>query len=351
MNKKTIFFVAGGTLGSVRPLLALKPIIEKELGLIETIWIGTKHGPEKELVTAPEYIYKTLPITKWRRYFSLANIIDVFKFIYSVKLSFWRLLKYRPSLVVASGSFLQVPIIWWKKVFGFKVIIYQLDSKPLLANRLVLGLADLVLTTIPSADPKRVMVGSMVADQFFKAKQKIKADLRQEFGLISDKPLLVVTGGGTGSVALNNWVEQNFGQLMEKFEVIHLTGRGKNIQKQYPWYHQFELLTGKMADCLAAADLVITRAGWQTLAELAFLEKTIIIVPLPNSPQLANANYITQHEGALVLDQSQLASLLTQTISLINDLGRGKQLAGNLYQSLPSFQADKFLTEFRKIIK
>ena len=351
MNKKTVFFVAGGTLGSVRQLLVLKPLLEKTLGSFEAVWIGTKNGPERQLVSEAEYIYKTLPITKWRRYFSLSNFLDVFKFIHSIKLSFWRLVKYRPSLVVASGSFLQVPVIWWKWLFKFKVIVYQLDSKPLLANKLVLGLADLVLTTIDSADPKRLMVGSVMAEQFFKAKQKSKADLRQEFGLISDKPLLVVTGGGTGSVALNNWVEQNFVQLMESFEVIHLCGRGKSIAKQYPWYHQFELLTDKMADGLAAADIVITRAGWQTLAELAYLSKPVIAVPIPNSSQIDNANYLSRRGGAIVVEQSNLHKLLSVVDDLIDNRAEAEQMGKILSGLLPEFQEEKFLTELRKIIK
>jgi UDP-N-acetylglucosamine--N-acetylmuramyl-(pentapeptide) pyrophosphoryl-undecaprenol N-acetylglucosamine transferase len=350
MAKKNIFFVAGGTLGSVRPLLALKPIIEKVLGSFEAVWIGTKNGPEKELVPANEYIYKTLPITKWRRYFSIFNFIDIFKFIYSFKLSFWRLLKYRPSLVIASGSFLQVPIIWWKKFFGFKVIIYQLDSKPLLANRLVMGLADLIFTTIPYNNPKFITVGSVIPEQTHEASKKSKIDLRREFNLLGTLPLLVITGGGTGSVALNNWVEENFNQLMEKFEVIHLTGRGKATAKFHASYHQFELLTTNMADCLAAADIVITRAGWQTLAELAFLKKPIVIVPIPNSPQVANAEYLSKQNGAIVAQQNELNTLLSVVEGLVNNIEQVELMGKILSSLLPPFQEEKFLQEFKKII-
>lgn len=350
MPKKTIFFVAGGTLGSVRPLLTLKPIMEKALGSFEAIWIGTKNGPEKEMVSESEYIYKTLPITKWRRYFSISNFIDIFKFIHSFKLSFWRLLKYKPSLVVASGSFLQVPVIWWKKLFGFKVMIYQLDSKPLLANRLVMDLADLVFTTIPSDNPKFITVGSVIPEQTHEAAKKSRTDLRREFGLLSNRPLLVVTGGGTGSVALNIWVEENFNELMEKFEVIHLTGRGKATDKFHASYHQFELLTDLMADCLAAADLVVTRAGWQTLAELAFLKKSIVIVPIPNSPQVANAEYLSKQNGAVVIQQNELNTLLPVVEDLVNNAEQTELMGKTLSGLLPEFQEEKFLEEFKKII-
>jgi UDP-N-acetylglucosamine--N-acetylmuramyl-(pentapeptide) pyrophosphoryl-undecaprenol N-acetylglucosamine transferase len=149
-----------------------------------------------------------------------------------------------------------------------------------------------------------------------------------------DRITILVIGGGTGAQRLNENVAEALPELTKKYQVLHLTGHGKSIPSPglrppsplgrgegEGYYCAFEFVTHEMGDLLAAADLVITRAGMGVLSELAALRKPMVIVPIPGSHQEENARYFEKKGAAVVLDQQGLSgsALAAAVFRLFND--------------------------------
>ena len=142
---KTIIFSGGGTGGSVAPLLAVAEELLQEAGASSgprLIFIGTKNGPEKEMVASfnaeiGKMEFLSLISGKWRRYFSIHNLLDIFKVVAAWFRSFGLLAKYHPDLVISAGAFVSVPLVWAAAAKNIPVLIHQQDLRPGLANKLM----------------------------------------------------------------------------------------------------------------------------------------------------------------------------------------------------------------------
>ncbi|MBI4142622.1 glycosyltransferase [Candidatus Uhrbacteria bacterium] len=152
-----ILLVGGGTLGSVTPLLAVAEELQRQKTVSDTVsekvsdtvfW-GTRMGPERVLVEAMGIPFRSIPAGKLRRYWDARNLFDLFV----VKWAFWvalvRLIRWRSSVVVGAGSFVQVPVLWAAWVLRIPIVIHQQDVRPGLANRLVAPFARAITATFP----------------------------------------------------------------------------------------------------------------------------------------------------------------------------------------------------------
>jgi UDP-N-acetylglucosamine--N-acetylmuramyl-(pentapeptide) pyrophosphoryl-undecaprenol N-acetylglucosamine transferase len=162
---------------------------------------------------------------------------------------------------------------------------------------------------------------------------------RRRFGLEDALPTLLVTGGGTGALALNALVAAAVPELVRVCQVIHLTGAGRAVAPaaQSPRYRSVEFLTDDMPHALAAADLVVSRAGMGTLTELAALRTPALIVPMPRSHQLANAEAFARLGAVEVAEQETLdgSSLATRIRLLLGDPAGRAALSAAIGESMP----------------
>jgi UDP-N-acetylglucosamine--N-acetylmuramyl-(pentapeptide) pyrophosphoryl-undecaprenol N-acetylglucosamine transferase len=162
-------------------------------------------------------------------------------------------------------------------------------------------------------------------------------------------PLLVVTGGGTGALGLNRLVAAAAPRLIDALQVVHLTGRGRGVPSRVasPRYRALEFVVDEMPHLLAAATLVVSRAGMGTLSELAALEKPSLIVPLPRSHQWANAQAFARLGAIVVADQAALtpSALADRILGLLADEPRREQLGQALHASMPQDAAERVARE------
>jgi UDP-N-acetylglucosamine--N-acetylmuramyl-(pentapeptide) pyrophosphoryl-undecaprenol N-acetylglucosamine transferase len=167
----------------------------------------------------------------------------------------------------------------------------------------------------------------------------------EALGLEAALPLIVVTGGGTGALGLNRLVAAAAPRLVEQAQIVHLTGRGRGVAADTtsPRYRQVEFLVAEMPHLLAAATLVVSRAGMGTLTELAALAKPSLIVPLPGSHQWANAQAFARLGAIEVADQEALTSdiLAERVLSLLADDARRASLGQALAASMPRKAAER----------
>ena len=325
MNR--IFLLAGRTGGPILPLLA----ISKNLPNTQPIIIGIQGGYEEQVARNYQLPILFLPEVKLRPFpqFSLWSqlvyLIELFGnfwlLLYACIVSLWFLHKYQPIAVFSAGSFLAVPMLYATKIYNFwhipkvQIVIHQQDPVPGLANKLTLALADIktyVFDLSVQLEPKLLeawkipnpldLDGFQPETLLATASQitSQKPELDQFFRFLEkSKPVFLIFGGASGAEAINDWVISNLEHLTRRFNVLHLTGslQRKHYQKVHSknYLSLSELLDKEMKLALNLADVVLCRAGLNSISELLYLQKPAYLVPIPKSHQEVNAQVVKEY--------------------------------------------------------
>lgn len=359
-----IILTGGGTMGPVVPLLALVQELREDFKIkkqdLNLLWLGTKNGPEKNLIKDYQIPFKHIFHGKFRRYLSFKNLIDPFFIFLGLIQSFFILKKFKPDIILSVGGFVSVPVVWAGWLLKIPTLIHQQDIQPGLANKLMTPFIERITVTFQKSledfpKNKTVWTGNPVRKDILQG-NKIRAI--KFFNLEKDIPTLLIIGGGRGALELNKIVVEALPQLVKFCQVIHLTGKGKilpilNFDSLIARrYRSCEFLKKEIKDAFAIADLIITRAGLSTLTELCFLEKPIIIIPIPNSHQEENARIFEKLRGAVVLSQKNLTpqNLVLEIKGLLTDKRELEKLRRNIKKVMKSNAADNIIQEIYKII-
>lgn len=302
-----IIFTGGGTAGHVTPNIAL---IRKMRALgWETYYIGSYHGIERQLIEEEDVPYYSISVGKLRRYFDVKNFTDPFRVIRGTFQAAALIRKIRPQVVFSKGGFVSLPVVVGARLNGIPAILHESDMTPGLANRIMAPFATKICVTFPETlqhlpRHKAVHTGSPIRPELFTGDKDTGMKL---CGFLSAKPVLLVMGGSSGAVAINNAVRKVLTTLLEKYQVIHLCGYG-NLDPNLAGaagYCQFEYVTKELPHLLAAADLVVSRAGANSLCELLALKKPALLIPLPRhasrGDQILNARSFNRQGFSRVL--------------------------------------------------
>lgn len=305
---KKIVLTGGGTAGHVTPNIALLPSL-KEAGF-EVEYIGSYTGIEKTLIEKEGIPYHGISSGKFRRYCSLKNLSDPFRVLNGIRQAKKLMKEIKPDVVFSKGGFVSVPVVLAAGARHIPVIIHESDMTPGLANKIAMRKATKICCNFPEtvkylpAD-KAVLTGSPIRQELLTgSKEKGFAFC----GFTKDKPVLLVVGGSTGAVRLNNAVRGALDELLKEFQICHLTGKGKSDESfNQPGYVQFEYISDEMKDLLAMADLVVSRAGANAICEILAARKPNILVPLSanasRGDQILNANSFKKQGFSFVLDE------------------------------------------------
>lgn len=323
-TKKLFLLTGGGTAGSVTPLLAIAEVLREHSADLGFIWLGTAKGPERQLIEEADIDFRVISAGKLRRYWSWQNIVDIGRLFIGFLQACYYLNKFRPALVLSAGSFVSVPIAWAAKLLGIPIIIEQLDYRPGLANRLMAPLAKKILVTFAKSGrdygDKSIWLGAPVSPNIFQS--AVDIDLPWHFS--SQRAVVLIVGGGTGAAGINNLVVEQLSGLTALADIIHVTGFGKAGTEPQEHYQPVGFLKqSQMRAAYQAADIVVARAGLGTLIELAALKKASLIIPMPDSHQLDNAQAIKEAGAAIVAEEDNLSA--GRLISLIDQLLIDKQ--------------------------
>lgn len=356
-----IFFSGGGTLGPVTPLLAIYDTLKKHYPDIEAVWFGTKDGPERELVENRGIEFIVLPAGKLRRYFSAWNIADAFKIILGFFLAMRWLRKLKPGLCVSAGGFVSVPLHWAAWFCRVPTWIHQQDVEVGMANRLMSWPAKVITVSmarhLSNFSPKKtVRLGNPVRNDLI---MTTRADGLKFFQLNPDRPVIFATGGGTGSLRVNQLIMETVANLEGVAQIIHLYGKERpqklivSLQETFSGHYQaFQFFGEEMKYAYAAADIVIARGGFGTLTEMAALGKPAIIIPKPGH-QERNVAYLA-NEGAVIsvneqtADGNYLARVITE---LLADKNRMSAMGAKLRRMLPPARSEDIVAVFERSIE
>ncbi len=311
-GKRIIVLTGGGTMGHVTPHLAIIPRLQAEG--YEIHYVGTADGMEAaKMQSIPGIVYHAVKTGKLRRYFSWQNFIDPFRVVAGAFQSAHLMGKLRPNVVFSKGGFVAVPVVYGAKFHRIPVLCHESDLTPGLANKLSKPCATRMVTTFPECakalGKKAECVGTPLRPDLYNGTRERGLEV---FGFTGEKPVLLMMGGSLGAQRVNEALRAALPALLPVFDVAHLCGRG-NLDAALEGtagYCQKEFLDRELPDALACADLVLSRAGSNAIAEFQALAKPMLLVPYPvgagRGDQVLNAESFRQRGLCKVLTQDRM---------------------------------------------
>ena len=309
---KKIVLTGGGTAGHVTPNLALIPELVKEGWSVS--YIGAHDGIEKTLIEKIGVDYYGVSTGKLRRYFSTKNFTDMFRVVGGVKEAASLIHKLRPDVVFSKGGFVAVPVVLGAKMNGVPVIIHESDITPGLANKIAIPFAKKVCTTFPETlqyipTKKGINTGTPIRKELFLGDEKKGLEI---CGFNRQKPILMMMGGSLGSVKINTDLRKALPKILKDFQLIHICGKG-NLDKSLDsmdGYKQFEYLSEELPHIFAIAEIVISRAGSNSISEFLALKKPNLLIPLSakasRGDQILNAESFEKQGFTMVLREEDM---------------------------------------------
>ncbi len=321
MSKK-ILLTGGGTAGHVTPNIALLPELKK-LGY-EIHYMGSYDGIEKKLIEELGIPYTGISSGKLRRYLSAKNFTDPFRVLKGFSEAKKFIKEYKPDVVFSKGGFVSVPVVFAAKKYKIPVIIHESDMTPGLANKLAIPKAVKVCHNFPETakylpEGKAVYTGSPIRSELLSGNKLLGLDMCK---FTSNKPVIMVIGGSLGAASVNKAVREALPKLLDKFQVVHLCGKGKIDESlnNTKGYIQFEYIKSELKNLFAMADVIISRAGANAICEILALKKPSILIPLPanasRGDQLLNAASFSNQGFSEVIEEENITTdLLVNTIN------------------------------------
>lgn len=329
MNKK-IILTGGGTAGHVSVNLGLIPRLSQAGWTID--YVGSKEGIERDLVSDfPQVNYHAISTGKFRRRRNWenfkANVEDVGHVFSGIREAKALVKAIRPNIVFSKGGFVSVPVVFAASRQGVPVIAHESDLTPGLANKLSAPFSEKILTTFRQTlahlpKNKGLYLGPIIRDQI---KGGSREDGLRAFGFDGKKPVLLILGGSSGAVRVNEAVWKNLDPLLEVFDILHGVGKDKGRGELVrPGYRQVEFIRENMNHALAMADLIISRAGSNAIFEFLYYHKPMVLVPYrlgSRGDQVDNAQ--------VFVDRGYAISLNDQTMSQDEFLSGVRQVWAN----------------------
>ena len=351
----------GGSGGHVYPLVAVAQELKRlaiEKGLIVELHYL---GPNDEYATTLQnetIELHSLVSGKLRRYFSLANIVDVPKFFFSFFQALAKVFWLMPDIVFSKGGTGALPVVFAGWFYRIPVVIHESDAMPGLTNLLSSRFASRIAVSFERAlnyfnQRKTACIGSPIRPKLLKDRPE-KGAAKEELGFDPKEPLLLILGGSQGSRRIDEFIVAHLPGLMKETQILHQTGLAKyaEIEKlaraalmgvpiKTEVSHRYQALgylDQNMKAAFAAADLVVSRAGSGTIFEIAAYAKPSILIPLlesANDHQRVNAYEYAKTGAAIVIEESNLLPGIF--LNQVRDVLKNKTLANKM-----SLAAGKF---------
>ncbi|MBQ4153563.1 MAG: undecaprenyldiphospho-muramoylpentapeptide beta-N-acetylglucosaminyltransferase [Oscillospiraceae bacterium] len=320
-----VILSGGGTAGHINPAIAIAQKIQKEIPDAEILFVGTPSGMESDLVQKAGFAFTGIEVQGIRRKLSFQNIVRNIKAVSCAVAAGPRsrklLADFRPDLVIGTGGYVSGPVVRKAAQMGIPTAIHEQNAFPGVTNKLLAKQVDIVFLAVEKAKEhlpsgkKYVVVGNPIRESIV---MKGKAEARAELGM-DDRLCIVSFGGSLGAVKLSEIVADIMEWHGKRGDVNHIHAMGRLGKENFP-----KLLAERGIDpqknprldirdyidnmdvCLAAADLVVCRAGAITLSELEATGKPSILIPSPNvteNHQYHNEMVLADHGAAVVIEE------------------------------------------------
>ena len=357
-----LLFATGGTAGHINPALAVASYIQQKYPDSQIMFVGTADHMESRLVPNAGFEFKTIEINGFKRSFSPKAIIDnvktVSRLLKSEKDSKQIIREFQPDVVIGFGGYVSGPVLDAAVKMHCPTCIHEQNAYPGITNKQLAKKVDKVMLTVEDARSHMqakndvIITGLPVRGELL---EKSKFQARIELGIADEKPLVLSFGGSLGARPLNDAmldilledsqrddvyyihsVGTNGVEYLDKFVENGFSKRAENIY--YKGNTEVRLYIDNMDTCMAAADLVIGRAGASSLSEIEAMGKASILIPSPyvaENHQYHNAMALVNRNAARILEEKDLTSdslkaLMNELIADKNELTQIEQNAKNM---------------------
>ena len=313
----TIVVTGGGTAGHIMPHIVLKPHLDKHFNKV--VYIGSKTGMEKDIAAKHGgFEFYEIETVKLDRSKLLKNLLIPYKYLKGKKQAKQILKQVRPSIIFSKGGYVALPVVSAAKSLNIPVVAHESDLTLGLANRLSKNKCNCICTTFEQTAKTLGKKGVYTGSPIIINTAKIDKPNTQ-------KPILLITGGSLGARAINQAIWNSISELCKTFYIIHQVGKGNiNPNIKNADYKQIEFASD-LSSLIKQADVVVSRAGSNTIFELATYHKPMLLIPLPKGAsrgdQVDNAKYFESLGYAKVLLQENLntQSLITELNTLLTN--------------------------------
>jgi UDP-N-acetylglucosamine--N-acetylmuramyl-(pentapeptide) pyrophosphoryl-undecaprenol N-acetylglucosamine transferase len=347
-SKIKIVLTGGGTGGHLFPLIAVAEKLKEKNPNVEFLFLGPNGNLEEGIMASVGIPIKNVIAGKMRRYFSFRNVVDCFKIPIGIFQALWHLLWNMPDAIFSKGGYASLPVVLAGWLYRIPILIHESDANPGIANGILAKFAERVAVSYPQAEvyfPSKqvVMTGTPLRSDIAQGDPQAA---RQKFSLSESKKTIFIWGGSQGAKIINEKILDILPKLLKKYQVIHQSGE-KNFEEVKrkvgelgikigrEGYHLIPFVKEELKNILKISDLVISRAGSNSISEIAANGKPAIIIPIENSAnnhQRMNAYMVAKAGGCLVLEENNLGeNLLEDKIELImNNEELRNKLAANI---------------------
>ncbi len=361
-----IVLTGGGTGGHLFPLTTVAKKIKEIVGKrkkIEFMFMGPAGELEKEIMENDQIQCKNILSGKMRRYVSPHYVIDLLKLPIGLIQSLWHLLWFMPDAVFAKGGFASVPVVIAARLYRVPVLIHESDAIPGLANKFLGSISNKIAITFERArmyfpSPRTLTTGNPVRQEVLggsREKGREILNLHKEF-----KPVIFFIGGSQGAKIINDLVLEYLNDLLEKYQVIHQTGKShynyavkeaqrKGFKIEHSDYFPVAFFKDELKHVFALADVVISRAGSTAISEIAANRKACILVPIKksaNDHQRINAFEVSKAGGAIVLEEDNFKKNIL--LHKIDDLLDNPQVRQKVETNIAKFYHPKATEKIAK---
>ena len=369
-----ILFTCGGTAGHINPAIALARLFQARHQDCQVLFAGADNGMERTLVPHEGYELRTVHVNTihraWKWKDIKHNIMTVVTLPQARRQARAILDEFKPDLVVGTGGYASYPVVKEAARRGIPTAVHESNAVPGLTTKLLSKVVDRVMVGFEDSrkhypHPERVVVtGTPVRRDFFDHTRK---EARQALGLADDRPLVLSYWGSLGADVMNRYMADFFqAEAAEGFPFHHIHGAGRNYKSLTAALAERGVdLTGgaevreyiyDMPLVMAAADLVVCRAGASTISELTAIAKPCVLVPSPNvtnNHQEKNARVLEHHGAAVVLLEPEIdgAALYREVKELLADPERRSTMSKALTELSVTDAAEEIYQTLMSLMK
>ncbi len=354
----------GGTAGHTSPAVAVIEELQSRDPRLALQWVGRRGAVEERVAQLHSIPFRALPVSGWPRRGIVRRLWVACQLIVALLLAYLYLRRFRPQAVLAVGGYVSVPLTLVAQRLGIPTVLHEQNRSMGLANRLLAKRARRILLSFEDTTgvyPKENarLVGNPVRKDFHTPPSKTEA--RERLDLNPDIPVIVVTGGSQGAQTINNAMEHILQNVApEKAQFIWLAGRAgaeaaRAIAEKSPADVRVHAFVDNMADVCAASDLLISRAGASSTAEIAILGRPSILIPYPaatDNHQEHNARAMESAGAAVVLldHECEGSRVLKTVLDLLDDPGRLQEMAAAAKTTAHPAAADTIAEEVFNLV-
>jgi UDP-N-acetylglucosamine--N-acetylmuramyl-(pentapeptide) pyrophosphoryl-undecaprenol N-acetylglucosamine transferase len=336
-----IIVSAGGTGGHIYPALAIINKIKEMEPNSKILYIGTKDRMEASIIPSNNIPYLGIVMKGLNRKNPIKNISFLKNYFNNVKLLKKEIKKFNPDIVIGVGGYVTAPVIYSAKKLGYKTFIHEQNSIPGLSNKFLIHYVDKIGVSLPDSinyfpKDKVVFTGNPRSEEVYYAKEISKKDLN--LSLSENKKLVLIVMGSLGSTTMNQKLKETLPLFKDKdYEVVFVTG--KNYYDEYKKVKtssnvKIVSYLDNMAQVLKKVDLIVSRAGASSIAEITALGIPNILIPSPyvtHNHQLKNAKSLEKIKATVIIEEDKYDSkVLVSTIdSILNDSSIYQELHNN----------------------